>query len=190
MISYLEGRLVRKTPAEALIEVGGIGYSLKIPLSSFQMLGETGHQVRILTHLAVRDDHLELYGFATEEEREVFQALVSVTGIGSRLAIGILSGISPDSLKSAIAQGDTTTLSSVRGVGRKTAERIVVELRGRFSTPSAPTVLLSRSGEEAISALIALGIKPHAARASVMHVLEDSPDLKLEEIVRKALKEL
>jgi Holliday junction DNA helicase RuvA len=131
MISYLHGRLAEKSPTEVTVDVNGVAYAVHIPLSTFEALGEIGAEVKILTYLHFREDAMQLYGFATSAERDLFKLLISISGIGPKMAQGILSGISVNELKNFILHGNFNALMSIPGVGKKTAERLVVELRDR-----------------------------------------------------------
>jgi Holliday junction DNA helicase RuvA len=195
MISRLRGTIVARTPTELTIDVNGVGYQVSVPLSTSDALGNKGGEVTILTYLHVREDALLLYGFATEAERELFKMLISVSGIGPKLAQGILSGIRVDELRDAIGSGNFPLLGSVPGVGRKTAERLVVELRGRISDalpspssgPATSRQLKVRS--EAVVAMMSLGHTRAAAERAVQAALSESRgvELSIEELLRKAL---
>src|SRR5215469_13696968 len=138
MITFLDGKLVNALPTQAIIDVGGVGYEVFIPLSSYDKLPTAGQPIRILTHLAVREDAHVLYGFMTSAERDLFRLLVNnVSGIGPKLALAVLSGMSVTSFRGAVANGDIKTLSQISGVGRKTAERIVVELKDKIGMAGA-----------------------------------------------------
>ena len=163
MFSHLKGILYRKSPTEIVVDVNGVGYAVSIPLSTYEKLGEAGSAVTILTHTHVREDILQLYGFATEAEREIFRLLISVSGIGPKIAQGILSGIQPNELQNLIGQANVSALTAIPGVGRKTAERLIVELRdkiGRLDSVS-PAAGSTETGQgiraEALMALISLG---------------------------------
>ncbi len=198
MIAFLEGRLVEALPTQVVVEVHGVGYEVFIPLSSFDKLPAPGQPVRLLTHLAVREDAHVLYGFATAAERDLFRLLVNhVSGIGPKLALNILSGMSPATFRGAVAAGDVKALSRISGVGRKTAERLVVELRDRVGaagTWEAASEQRALSPTEqrlndAVLALIALDFKPpeaHEAVRAAQALL--GPDATVEELVRAALK--
>ena len=168
MISFLQGRLVEALPTQAIVEVHGLGYDLLIPLSSFDKLPQPGHEVKLLTHLAVREDAHTLYGFATSAERDLFRLLINtVSGIGPKIALNILSGISVTAFRGAVANGDVKSLSQISGVGKKTAERIVVELKdkigaaGAWEAASAQRALSPEDQKvnDAVLALVALGFK-------------------------------
>ena len=185
MISYLKGRLIEKSPTQALVDVGGIGYTAQISLSSFEKLNDVGEEITLLTYLTIRDDHLELFGFSRTEERDLFLSLVSVSGIGHRSALSILSNTSIKNFKSAVAREDKDFLSSIHGIGKKTAERIILELRDRFGKEEQePTGQMN----EAIQALLTLGFRREEARRALEKVVTNGRPL--EEIIRDALKKL
>ena len=145
MIAYLQGTIVQKNPTDLVIDVNGVGYAVNIPLSTFEKLEHSTGTVKIFTYLHVREDIMQLYGFATEAEREIFRLLISVSGIGPKMAQGILSGLSINEFKQAILDGNIPALTSISGVGKKTAERLVIELRDKLGktdlqeTPNIPT---------------------------------------------------
>lgn len=198
MIGFLEGRLVDALPTHVVIEVHGVGYEVFIPLSSYDKLPAPGQPVRLLTHLVVREDAHVLYGFATAAERDLFRLLIQqVSGIGPKLALNILSGMSPTAFRGAVATGDVKALSRISGVGRKTAERLVVELRDKFGPAGAWEASREQRGlsgpdqrvNDAVLALIALDFKPpeaHEAVRAVQALL--GPQATVEELVRAALK--
>lgn len=168
MISFLQGRLVEALPTQATVEVHGLGYDVLIPLSSFDKLPQPGQEVKLLTHLAIREDAHVLYGFATSAERDMFRLLIhTVSGIGPKIALNILSGISVTAFRGAVANGDVKALSQISGVGKKTAERIVVELKdkvgaaGAWEAASAQRALSveDQKVNDAVLALMALGFK-------------------------------
>jgi Holliday junction DNA helicase RuvA len=198
MISFLHGKLVEALPTQVTLEVNGVGYEVLIPLSSYDKLPPPGQNLKLLTHLAVREDAHTLYGFMTASERELFRLLIhTVTGIGPKLALNVLSGISVTAFRGAVANGDVKSLSQISGVGRKTAERIVVELKdkigaaGAWEAASAQRALSpdEQRVNDAVLALIALGFKQLEAHDSVRKALETlGPDTTLEELVRACLK--
>ena len=197
MISYLEGTLVRKHPTRLILDVGGVGYMLNIPLSSYDKVGDVGRPTRVLTYLHVREDALELFGFMTEEERELFLTLISVSGVGPKLAQGMLSGVSPTEFRSAIVEENVRRLIAVPGIGRKTAQRLIVELKDRFDKvvfPEGAPPTAEVSGEmtairEAFLALLSLGFKETDAQRAVDKVIrEEGRDLSAEEMVKKAFE--
>ena len=196
MITFIEGELVEKEPARLVISAGGIGYEVFIPLSSYDRFPPSGATCRVLTWLCVREDAHILYGFATPEEREWFLLLMTVSGIGPKIALNALSGLSVRELTSAIAVSDVKRISSVSGIGKKTAERIVVELKDKVSGGKALEALAGADAQsggdvrvrDAMLALIALGYKQVDAQAAVRGVMPSiRPDDPVENIVRKAL---
>jgi Holliday junction DNA helicase RuvA len=194
MIARLHGTLLAKGPTEAVVDVGGVGYALSIPLSTFERLGDTGSAVTLLTHLHVREDSLQLFGFATDTEREMFRLLLSVSGIGPKLAQTVLSGIPAADLRAHIGTGNLGALTAVPGVGRKTAERLVLELREKMArlTPDAPSGLPGESStrQEALLALTSLGYPRPAAERAVRAALQASPEAEatLESLIKAALR--
>ena len=196
MIALLRGTLAYKSSDHVIIDVGGVGYRLFIPLSTFYSLPETG-DVSLFTHTHVREDALLLYGFLSMEEKELFGILISISGVGPKLAVNILSHIPAKDLKRAIASGDIKRLSSLPGIGKKTAERLVLELKDKVGPihdlPEADEVQSNTSGgdisNDVISALINLGYKENQAR-KVLESMELAPDLTMEEALKGALKVL
>jgi len=196
MIAFVEGTLVEKSPTRIVVEVGGIGYELLVPLSSYDFLPSPGSHCRLLTHDYVREDMHVLFGFATPAERDLFTLLLGISGIGPRLALGALSGLSVREFKAAVAAGDVARLSSISGIGRKTAERIVVELRDRLSAGEALEAVAGEkaAGEEdhrirdAVTALVSLGYRQADSRRMVMQALRQADaGENVEDIVRRAL---
>src|SRR5580765_6116649 len=198
MISFLHGKLVEALPTQVTLEVNGVGYEVLIPLSSYDKLPPPGQNVKLLTHLAVREDAHTLYGFMTASERELFRLLIhTVTGIGPKLALNVLSGISVTAFRGAVANGDVKSLSQISGVGRKTAERIVVELKdkigaaGAWEAASAQRALSSADQKlnDAVLALMALGFKQVDAHDTVRAAQAMlGPQASTEELVRASLK--
>ncbi len=193
MIGSLVGVLTHKAPPQLLLEVGGVGYELEAPMSTFYSLPALGERTRLLTHLVVREDAHALYGFATLEERGLFRLLLKVSGIGPRIALGILSGMSGSVFAQAVRAQDTSALTRIPGVGRKTAERLIIEMRDRLDdlgggvVSAVPTgVQVGGAEAEAYGALLALGYKPHEAARMVKAVADDS--LSTEELIRRALQ--
>ena len=199
MIGSLRGRLTIKQPPQLLIEVGGVGYELEAPMSTFYALPAPGEEVRLLTHLVVREDAQVLYGFMREEERRLFRLLIKVSGVGPKIALAILSGSDADAFASCIAAGDTASLIRIPGIGRKTAERLVLELRDRVTTHAGATPTLGEATGggprgEALAALSALGYRPAEATRMVDAAVgeggagvADAPT-STEEIIRRALQ--
>jgi Holliday junction DNA helicase RuvA len=195
MISYIHGKLVEKNPTHVVVDTGGVAFRLMIPLSSFQVLGEVGDDVRIMTHLHMREDSLKLYGFATTEERDAFEILISVTGIGPRSAQSILSGLSVADLKKAIRAQDLGVHTTAPGIVKKTAERLILELREKIGEePAQSPGTLPTGGspteEESVLALVSLGYKRARAQDMVRMLMKEKPSLTVEEIIRKALRVL
>ncbi|MDI6767442.1 MAG: Holliday junction branch migration protein RuvA [Bacteroidota bacterium] len=195
MISHLRGKLIQKSPTEITIDVNGVGYQVHIPLSTFEKIDKLDGDVSILTHMHVREDAMILFGFATEAEREIFRLLISISGIGPKIAQGILSGISTNDLREAILLGNIESLTSISGVGRKTAERIILELRsklGKIEFPEqtvTPTSQQLKSRSEAIIALMSLGFNRTSAEQTVRTILSESgnKELPVEELIKRAL---
>lgn len=197
MIASLRGTLAGKSPTEVTIDVGGVGFALSVPLSTSEKLGAVGSTVTLLTHLVVREDALQLFGFLAQEEREVFRILLSVTGIGPKMAQGILSGISVSELRAAIARGNTASLTAVPGIGRKLADRLVVELRDKIGKLEGASHAGAGEGapgahqrSEAILALISLGYSRVAAERAIRAALQDTPSASasLETLVKAAIR--
>ena len=197
MIARLTGKLAAKSPTEIVVDVGGVAFALSIPLSTFERLAEAGSQVSVYTHLHVREDALQLYGFSTEEERDLFRTLISVNGIGPKMAQGILSGIPATDLRSHILSGDSMALTAIPGVGRKIAERLVVELRDRISktdvttlSAGASTLNGSRIRSEALLALTSLGYNRAAAEKAIRGAVQESLDAEssVESLIKAALR--
>ena len=198
MIGRLRGVLVDKQPPHLMLEVQGVGYELEASLSTFYHLPEVGAEVTLYTHLAVRDDSHSLYGFATPAERVLFRSLIRVSGIGAKLALLILSGMNVDAFTRCVQQGDAAALVRLPGVGKKTAERLIVEMRDRIGslelgaafTPVSGGVPLQPAAspvDDAVSALVALGYKPPEATRMVRG-LDSVEGLSSEEIIRLALQ--
>lgn len=199
MITFLEGRLVSALPTQAIVDVGGVGYEVLIPLSSYDKLPEVGQSIHILTHLAVREDAHILYGFMTAAERDLFRLLVNhVSGIGPKLGLAVLSGMSVTNFKAAVVNSDTAALAKISGLGKKTAERIVLELKDKIgvaaaweaaSATHAPTPEQEQANE-AVLALIALGYKQIDAHKSVRDLQQAGETKSAEELVKLALKRM
>ena len=195
MIASLTGILRTKTPTEVLVDVQGVGYAVSIPLSTFEHL-----PVTLLTHLQVREDAFQLYGFESENERLLFRHLISVNGIGPRIAQSILSGISVDDLRDQILQGNVGALTAIPGIGRKTAERLVLELEGavrsvrgvaRLGSVASPSARPADDiRTQALLALTSLGYSRPVAEKALRSVLNESPGvtLTIEELIKKALR--
>jgi len=196
MISHLKGHIVHTSPTEIVIDVNGVGYAVTIPLSTFEKIEHTTGQATILTYLHVREDAMLLYGFATETEREIFKALITVSGIGPKMALGVLSGMSTGEIRNAIVQGNLAALTSISGIGRKTAERIVIELRDKLGkaemteTSVIPSSKQMKARSEAIIALMSLGHSRQTAEQALLKVVSESvnKDISVEEMIKRALQ--
>jgi Holliday junction DNA helicase RuvA len=195
VIAFLRGRIFEKHPNRIVVDVEGVGYDVSVPLSTFYGLGDAGTAISLRIHTHVREDALALYGFATRLEQDLFERLIGVSGIGPKLALAVLSGIEPSDLMRAIERGDFGRLTAIPGVGKKTAERIVLELRDRL--PSiALTEPVGESGsglalrDDLLSALINLGYHRPLAERAVETVLKRSSDGDFEQHLKHALREL
>lgn len=195
MISRLQGVLLNKQPPQLLIDVQGVGYELEAPMSTFYQLPAAGEKVVLHTHLVVREDAQLLYGFYTESERQMFRSLIRINGVGPKLALTILSGISADEFTRCVMENDAKALTSLPGVGKKTAERLIVELRDKLdsdslapaaSLPAGITAAPTNPVSDAVSALVALGYKAQEASRMVRSV--DSKDMATEDIIKTALQ--
>ena len=192
MIGFLRGTLALRQPPIIVLDVNGVGYELAAPMSTFYELPAVGDELTLLTHLLVREDAQVLYGFISEEERLLFRNLLRVTGIGAKIALAILSGISADGFAHCVRAEDTATLIKVPGIGRKTAERLIVEMRDRIDSAPAgagATAALTTAGKpagEAYGALVALGYKPAETTRLLKGI--DTDGLNAEQIIRLALK--
>ncbi len=196
MIGRLRGILVRKEPPVLMVDVGGVGYECEAPMTTFYDLPPLGENVILYTHLVVREDALALYGFARESERRLFRDLLKVRGIGPRVALAVLSGLTDEEFARCVQQQNTARLAEVPGIGRKTAERLIMEMRDKLPAPCKSAAAEGLPGEdaaavtdpvsEAVSALVALGYKPHEAGQMVRRVKAEG--LATEEIIRQALK--
>ncbi len=194
MIVFLEGVLEEKAPNCVVLNVNGVGYEVFITLGTYERLPETGGKCRVLTYDCIREESHTLYGFISEAERGMFLLLTTVSGIGPRLAMNALNAMQPADLQSAVMRGDTKTLATISGIGRRTAERIVLELKDRIAEldtgrkPGEPAI--NRLAKDAIMALVSLGYKQAAAHECIIRLLRDEPGLDtVEEIVRRALQQ-
>jgi len=195
LISYVRGTLVEKSPAKIVVESAGVGYEILVPLSSYDAIGEVGSEVKIYTYFHVREDSHTLFGFATLEERKLFQMLISVSGIGPRSALTILSGVSVDDFCEAIVTEQVDLLTAISGIGRKTAQRLIVELKGRIADEririGVGTRKIGMQGmvAEAVQALVSLGFpRPSARKAVEKCISEAERELDMEELIRGALR--
>lgn len=195
MIGQLSGTLIGKQPPRLLLEVNGVGYEVEAPMSTFYTLPPVGRSVRLLIHTHVREDALQLFGFSAESERELFRALIRVSGVGVRLALAILSGIEPAAFVRCVQAEDSKALTRLPGVGKKTAERLIIEMRDKLKETGVSPDNLSAPGtagggivEEAVTALIALGYKPPEASRMVRTIEDVDNADSAEALIRQALK--
>ena len=194
MIGLLRGRILDKQPPQLLLDVHGIGYEVDAPMTTFYELPAVGEEVTLFTHLAVREDAHTLYGFAKRTDRELFRNLLKVNGVGARLALAILSGMDTRVFISCVQAGDASTLVKLPGIGKKTAERLIIELRDRLeltaeavtSAASVAAIPAASPVEDAVSALVGLGYKPQEASQMVRAL--KTANMSSEEIIRSALQ--
>ena len=193
MIGLLRGKILDKQPPQLLLDVNGVGYEIDAPMTTFYDLPDVGAEVMLFTHLAVREDAHTLYGFAKRTDRDLFRNLLKVNGVGARLALTILSGMETQVFISCVQAGDTDALVKLPGIGKKTAERLIIELRDRLALPAdAVTVAATTAAipaspvEDAVSALVGLGYKPQDASRMVRGL--ETANLSSEEIIRGALQ--
>jgi len=196
MIAYVSGKLVERTPARVVIDVHGVGLEVHIPASSFDRLPAIGELVRLLTFHYVREDNMQLFGFATQAERRAFESMVGVSGVGPRLALAALSALDVQELRRAIMGGDAALLTRIPGVGRKTAERLVIELRDRFAvvelgeSTSAGPKSDGSARLDALAALESLGLSRAAAEERIRRAMRDHPGLETaEQLIKLALRD-
>jgi len=200
MIGRLRGKLAAKHAPELLLDVNGVGYEVLAPMTTFYRLGSIGDDVTLHTHLVVREDAHLLFGFATLEERTLFRELIKVNGVGPKLALGILSGIDTEAFVRCVQDADVSTLVRIPGIGKKTAERLVVEMRDRLKaigevnfkggTPSFIVAAPATPAQDAQSALETLGYKPQEAAKAIAAVIQKEEGLASEELIRRALRSL
>lgn len=192
MIALLEGTLVEKAPGMAVISAGGVGYAVNIPLSTFDKLPAAGETAMVFTYLHVREDALLLFGFSTREERATFEKMIAISGIGPKLALSILSSMPPSELVVAIETGQTDRLNKISGVGKKTAERLVLELKGKLGEVDLSALAADSGGaprnQEAVAALVSLGFSRTMAEGAVGKAADKAgKKLDTSELVRRAL---
>jgi Holliday junction DNA helicase RuvA len=192
LIAQVRGRLLRKEPQEAVVDVGGVGYRVTIPLSTFYRIGEPGTEVTLLTHTHVREDALALFGFLTPVEQALFERLIAVSGVGPKLAVSVLSGIEAPELVAALRASDLARLTRIPGVGKKTAERLVLELKDKVQdlpSPEATAPEAPRAAtEDLVSALVHLGYSRPEAERGVERALREHADGRFEDLLRRALQ--
>ncbi len=198
MIAFLRGRILDKHPNRLIVDVQGVGYDVHVPLSTYYEVGDPGGEVTLRVHTHVREDALQLYGFLTTFEQQVFERLIGISGIGPRLAIAVLSGIDPRDLVGAVQRADLARLTAIPGVGRKTAERIVLELKDRLTQlagapaaeAAAPASPADRLRDDLVSALVNLGYHRPQAEKTVESTLKSGGELGFEGALRRVLKDL
>jgi Holliday junction DNA helicase RuvA len=198
VIAQLRGRILEKHPNRVIVDVNGVGYDVFVPLSTFYVLGEAGGDVTLRTHTHVREDALTLYGFATLLEQELFERLIGVSGIGPKVALAVLSGIEPLELIRAIERGDIARLTAIPGVGKKTSERLVLELKDRLPRPQVAAVAIGGEAtgtasdvrDDVLSALVNLGYHRPLAEKAVASAVKSVPDAGFERTLKHALREL
>jgi holliday junction DNA helicase RuvA len=201
LIAHLTGKLISKQPNLVIVDVGGVGYELTVPLSTFYDLGDVGGEVSLRAYTHVREDALQLFGFRTEREKKLFLYLTSVSGIGPKLAITILSGMSAEELIPAIRGNDLARLVAVPGVGKKTAERLIVELKDKLAALSTPEIeeqFRVAAGptsqgalrDDIVSALVNLGYQKAAAEKAVTVTLKESPSANFSDLIKLSLRKL
>jgi Holliday junction DNA helicase RuvA len=203
MIAHLSGTLLAKHATSVIVDVGGVGYEVTIPVTTFYDLGEAGEAVRLQIYTHVREEALQLFGFRTLRERELFTLLISVSGIGPKSAVAMLSGMSADEIVTAIRQSNYARITSIPGVGRKTAERLVIELRDKMAALSSPALeeQIAAGGptaaqsedalrEDTLAALLQLGFPKPAAEKAIANSMQEGGDLSVETLLRRSLRQL
>ena len=193
MIEYITGEVVELTPATAVVECMGIGYLLNISLNTYSYLSK-GKSTRLYVYEAIREDAYQLYGFGDRHERELFVLLISVSGVGPNTARMILSSLNPSELEQAIASENLGLLKSVKGIGAKTAQRVIVDLKDKIKPTDNPLVISTPAAseiyEEAVAALVMLGFSQPQSQKAVQKLLRETPSLRVEEVIKQALKML
>jgi len=193
MISYVRGALDHKEPSYVIVDVNGIGYEVFIPLSTYQELPAMGEQVKLHTHHHVREDTIQLYGFLSSEEREIFELVLTISGVGAKVALSILSSMTVNKFRSAVAQGDMKTLTKIPGIGKKSAERMVLELKDKIGKIHIDQEMVrlvgAEAGSDAVSALLTLGASQSAAEYAVFRAERRLGDeAKVEDVITEALR--
>lgn len=197
MIGYIEGKLIEALPTQVVVETGGVGYEIFIPVSAYERLPLVGERIRLFTHLVVREDEFSLYGFLGKQERDLFRLLINhVSGVGPKIALCLIGGIDPIEFKRAVYEGDVRTLAQIKGIGKKLAQRVIIELqdklRGTTSTKKEEISVLSQSDktfEEVMLALMSLGLKQaEAYEAAISAKRICPPSASVEDLIKEALK--
>lgn len=193
MIAHLQGKLVEKTPTDVVIDCGGVGYHVNISLHTYSLLPNT-ENIRLFTHLQIKEDAHTLFGFVEKSERELFKLLLSVSGIGAGIARTMLSSLDPKQIIQALATGDVGTIQSIKGIGGKTAQRAILDLKDKvlkvYHLDEVSTMVNNTNKDEALSALEVLGFNKKLAEKAVDKIVRDTPDATVETIIKQALKNL
>ncbi|MAU30718.1 MAG: Holliday junction branch migration protein RuvA [Flavobacteriaceae bacterium] len=193
MITYIKGKLSEKSPTNVVIETNGIGYWVNISLTTFSQITDQ-ESIKLYTHLQIKEDSHSLYGFYTKKEREIFRLLISVSGVGTSTARTMLSSLNPEQIIEAISSNNVSIVQSVKGIGSKTAQRLIIELRDKvlkiYDIDEAFVNSNNTVREEALSALEVLGINKRNAEVSVDKIIKDNPDISVEEIIKETLKRI
>jgi Holliday junction DNA helicase RuvA len=193
MIAHLQGKLVEKTPTHVIIDCGGVGYHVNISLHTYSLLPNTDF-IKLFTHLQIKEDSHTLFGFVEKSEREIFKMLLSVSGIGASIARTMLSSLDPKQITNAIASGDVVTIQSIKGIGSKTAQRVILDLKDKvLKLYDLDEVSMSQSNtnrDEALSALEVLGFVRKASEKIIEKIVKEDPEASVETIIKKALKNL
>lgn len=195
MIAQISGKIISKKPTQVLIDVNGIGYSIFISINTFDKLPEVNEKILLQTYLSVKEDSLTLFGFYTISEKEMFETLIGINGVGPKLAQGILSGITTQELKNAISQNNVSRLVAIPGVGKKTAERMIIELRDKIDkvSDSGDSSIDSKTisiRDDAVGALLGLGYNQKTAEKIIRNLLDENPTFTLEELIKESLRNL
>jgi len=196
VIAYLHGRILEKQPNRIVVDVAGVGYDVSVPLSTFYGLGDAGSDIALRIHTHVREDALALYGFATKLEQDLFERLIAISGIGPKVALAVLSGIEPPDLIRAIERGDLARLTAIPGVGKKTSERIVLELKDRLPKAQVPAAVAEHGSapsvlrDDVLSALMNLGYHRPLAEKAVDSAIKATAGGDFERTLKQALREL
>jgi len=193
MIAHLQGKLVEKTPTQVVIDCGGVGYHVNISLHTYSLIPATDN-IKLFTHLQIKEDSHTLFGFVEKSEREIFKLLISVSGIGASIARTMLSSLDPKQITNAIASGDVVTIQSIKGIGSKTAQRVILDLKEKvLKLYDLDEVSISQNNtnrDEALSALEVLGFVRKASERIVEKIIKDAPESSVEYIIKQALKNL
>ncbi len=193
MIGYLTGKLVSKKPTQLILDVNGVGYLVNISITTFEKIPQEKEEISLFTYLSVKEDALDLYGFFTLAEKEMFEMLIGVNGVGPKLAQSILSGIEIQELREALKLGNLSRIIAIPGIGRKTGERLLIELRDKVDSiaESFDTIVsVSSIKTDAVAALLSLGYNQKTSDRIVRKLVEAKPDIQIEELVKEALSEL